>query len=217
MIAIGTPFIHLLIDKRLTMTQYLVMYCFVYNKVESLKQYFEGTPFPFGEVTELQKRGYIDIDREYFEWWDSIRPTFKGIKFIKDLVDSYTDTKSENPFADETDLRDLAENVYGEEFDEFYSLYPREVIRINGQKGKLREGRKEIKKLYIEAIRDRKISASELRKYLEYYIKDKQSSGSQAYMKTLKNWLAQELYIDIKEEINFKDPNKKVDYGGSIR
>ena len=217
MIAIGTPFVNLLIDKQITINQYFIMYCFVYNKTESLKQYFEDTPFPFGEVTRLQKRGYIDIDMEFFDWWDSIRPTFKCIKFIKDLVDSYADTKSENPFADDENLEDLANNIYDSEFEEFFSIYPREVLRMNGKIGKLKEGKKEIKKLYISIIRTKKVSASNLRKYVEHYLREKKGSGSIAYIKTLKNWLAQEIYMDVKDEINYKDPNKKVDYGGKVK
>lgn len=217
MIAIGTLFVNLLVDKRLSMNQYLIMYCFVYNKVDSLKQYYEEFPFPFGEVVKLQKRGYIDIDTEYFQWWDSIRPTFKCIKFIKDLVDSYTDTKAENPFADDEDLKELANGIYEGEFKEFFSIYPRHIVRIDGKRASLKEGKKEIKKLYISALRTKKISASEMKKYLEYYLREKKTSGNVMYIKTLKNWLAQEIYIDTKEEMNHKDTNKKIDYGGSIK
>ena len=42
MIAIGTPFIELLTKDNLTLNQYFVLYCYAYDKIHLLEQYFRS-------------------------------------------------------------------------------------------------------------------------------------------------------------------------------
>ena len=76
---------------------------------------------------------------------NELTPTNKGIIFIKNLVDSYTDQKADNPLLADENLLDLAEDIYGEEFKTFFATYPVKVRRVNGREDNLREGKKEIK------------------------------------------------------------------------
>ena len=221
MIAIGKPMVSILIENDLYFEEYCILYCYVYNKVDVLVEYCKSNKLVSkkgGILLSLRDKGYLHIKPEDFRI-DELKPTNKGIMFIKNLVDSYTDQKADNPLLADENLLDLAENIYGEEFKKFFAAYPVKVRRINGREDNLREGKKEIKQLYLNIIQRNKISPQRLQKILEVYIQEKKRTGSAAYLKTLRNWLKQDIWKDVIEWVANKQStnnNKDIDYGGKL-
>jgi hypothetical protein len=215
MIAIGKPMVSILIENNLTFEEYCILYCYVYKKVDALEPYaLDKNMIP---VFKLQDKGYVRIKPKSMKIRD-VTPTNKGITFIKNLVDSYTDQKADNPLLADENLLDLAEDIYGEEFKTFFATYPVKVRRVNGREDNLREGKKEIKQLYLTTIQRNKITPQRLQKILEVYIKEKKRTGSIAYLKTLRNWLKQDIWKDVIEWVTSKRStnNKDIDYGGKL-
>jgi hypothetical protein len=215
MIAIGKPMIEILVEKDLTFEEYCILYCYVYNKVDALEPYALGKNMI--PVFKLQDKGYVRIKPQSMKIKDVI-PTNAGITFIKNLVDSYADQKADNPLLADENLLDLAEDVYGEEFKTFFATYPVKVRRANGREDNLREGKKEIKELYLGILQRNKLKPQRLQKILETYIEEKKRTGSLAYLKTLKNWLKQDIWRDVLEWVASKRSNKlkDINYGGKL-
>ena len=207
--------ITVLIEKDLTFEEYCILYCYVYNKVDALEPYALGKNMI--PVFKLQDKGYVRIKPQSMKINEAV-PTNKGISFIKSLVDSYTDQKADNPLLADENLLDLAEDIYSEEFKTFFATYPVKVRRVNGREDNLREGKKEIKQLYLTIIQQNKITPQRLQKVLEIYVKEKKRTGSSAYLKTLKNWLKQEIWKDVIDWVATKSTNqtKDIDYGGKL-
>ena len=214
MIAIGTPFIELLNKDELNLTQYCTLYCYAYNKIDLLEQYFKNNKKDIEHVRPLIERGYLETPNG--NKLQSIIPTIKCISYIKDLVDSYADIKAENILADDDNMFDLINDLYKEEFKIFHQTYPVSVIRKNGFKASLRENKKQCKELFIQTLQDKKISASDLQKCLEYYIEEKKKRGDVAYLKTMRNFLKDETWRDVKEYMEVNTNKKDVDYGGKL-
>jgi hypothetical protein len=216
MIAIGKPMVLILIENDLSFEEYCILYCYVYNKVDVLESYSAGRNML--PVFKLKEKGYLNIKPQSMRIKDA-SPTNKGITFIKNLVDSYTDQKSDNPLLSDENLLDLADNIYGAEFNTFFATYPVKVRRINGREDNLREGKKEIKQLYLTIIQQNKVTPQKLQKILEIYIKEKKKTGSVAYLKTLRNWLKQDIWRDVIEWVASKQStnnDKDIDYGGKL-
>jgi hypothetical protein len=190
MIAIGTPFINLLNKDELNLTQYCVLYCYAYDKVYLLEEYFKKNKEDIKHVKPLIERNYLDISDG--TKLTNITPTHKCISYIKDLVDSY------------------------DEFKIFHDTYPVTVIRKNGFKASLRENKKQCKELFIETLKNKKISANNLQKCLVFYLEEKKKGGDMAYLKTMRNFLKEETWRDVLEKMNITDNNKDVDYGGKL-
>tara|TARA_R110000803_G_scaffold36053_3_gene77649 strand:- start:9113 stop:9751 length:639 start_codon:yes stop_codon:yes gene_type:complete len=211
MIAIGKPFVEILMDVQLTLEEYFVLYCFSYDKRDLIKLYSKNIEtVRVSTLKALKDKGYLfDVPKWVI--------TEKGNSFIRDLVDSYHDAKADNPFLGDEDLIDLAENVYEKEFDLFLSAYPTKSIRIDGRVDYLKEGTKEIKKLYLSLIQSGRSSTHDLQKAVEFYAKRQEAKGL-SYIKTLKNWLKQDIWRDTlnvmttEKEINKEDIN----YGGKF-
>jgi len=212
MIAIGKPFIDILIENQLTLEEYTVIYCVVYDKKDLIKSYSRNVNTINSElVKNLQDRGYITMTDGKWEATD------QSDVFIRDLVDSYSNQKSDNPFLGDEDLVDLADSVYGKEFDDFLGTYPTKAIRPTGRTDYLKEGTKEIKKMYLSIIQGNRCSPQRLQKAVEFYV-NRQKRNGMNYIKTLKNWLKQEIW---KDTLNIMDtesnePNKNINYGGKI-
>ena len=79
--------------------------------------------------------------------------------------------------SDDEELFDLIEDIYKDEFKLFHETYPITTIRKNGFKASLRENKKQCKELYIQTIRDKKITTSLLQRCLEYYLEDKKKGS----------------------------------------
>ena len=207
--------IEILTEKDLTFEEYCILYCYVYKKVDALEPYALGKNMI--PVFKLQDKGYVRIKPKSMKIRD-VTPTNKGITFIKNLVDSYADQKSDNPLLADENLLDLAEDVYGEEFKAFFAAYPVKVRRTNGRIDNLREGKKEIKELYLGILQRNKITPQRLQKTLETYVEEKKKTGSVAYLKTLKNWLKQDIWKDVLEWVASKRSTntKDIDYGGKL-
>ena len=214
MIAIGTPFIDLLTKSELNLTQYCVLYCYAYNKVYLLEEYFRNNRQEIKYMNFLFEQNYLQTNAAKPTLVD-IFPTHKCISYIKDLVDSYDDIKAENILADDS-LFDLTDDIYKEEFNLFHESYPVSVIRKNGTKSMLRENKKQCKELYIQTLTDKKIKASELQKCLLFYIEEKTKRGDIAFLKTMRNFLKDETWRDVKEYMDNNNNNKDVDYGGKL-
>jgi len=215
MIAIGKPMVLILIENDLSFEEYCILYCYVYNKVDVLESYSLGRNML--PVFKLKEKGYLNIKPQSMRIQDAT-PTNKGTAFIKNLVDSYTDQKADNPLLADENLLDLAEDIYGEEFKKFFTTYPVKVRRINGREDNLREGKKEIKQLYLTTIQRSKITPQRLQKILELYIQEKKRTGSAAYLKSLRNWLKQDVWRDVLDWVANKKSsnNKDIDYGGKL-
>jgi|10_taG_2_1085330.scaffolds.fasta_scaffold12035_3 hypothetical protein len=223
MIAIGTPFIELLTKNNLTLTQYCVLYCYAYDKVHLLEKYFKENKFEIECVQDLITKKYLYSENTtcIYELANKkaladLLPTTKCIQYIKDLVDSYADMKSENILSDDEELFDLIEDIYKKEFKLFHDTYPITTIRKNGFKASLRENKKQCKQLYIQILKDKKITSSMLQKCLEYYIAEKKKGGDIAYLKTMKNFLKDETWRDVKEQMKLNVNKTDVDYGGKL-
>ena len=118
MIAIGKPFIEILMDAQLSLEEYFVLYCFSYDKRDLVKLYSNNVEaIKISTLHSLKDKGYL-YDTPIWVI------TEKGNSFIRDLVDSYHDAKSDNPFLGDEDLVELAENIYETEFNTFLSTYP---------------------------------------------------------------------------------------------
>ena len=210
MIAFGKPFIDVLLESDLTLNQYFLLYCHVYDKEDLINANILCNDAVEG-YHKLISLGYIKDFR-------SKEPTRRGIKFIKELVDSFADAKADNIFLAEEDLVDLSENPYEEEFKLFYNTYPQFATRPNGKQASLREGRKEAKTLYVNILQTRKISCKELQDTLEYYIRRKESTGDLRYIKTLKNFLKEDIWKEYNEEMKNSNNqiNKNINYGGRL-
>ena len=90
MIAIGKPFIDILIENQLSLEEYTVIYCVVYDKKDLIKSYSRNVNTINSElVKNLQDRGYITMTDGKWEATD------QSDVFIRDLVDSYSNQKSE--------------------------------------------------------------------------------------------------------------------------
>ena len=214
MIAIGTPFIELLEKDELNLTQYCALYCYAYNKVDLLKQYLKKNKDDLKHIKPLLDRGFLKSENS--NKLVDLKPTIKCISYIKDLVDSYADIKAEHILTDDDSMFDLVNDLYKDEFKLFHDTYPITVIRKNGFKSSLRENKKQCKELFIETLKDRKISASNLQKCLEYYLTEKKKSGDLAYVKTMRNFLKDETWRDVQEYMKINDNKKDVDYGGKL-
>ena len=84
MIAIGKPFIDILIENQLTLEEYTVIYCVVYDKKDLIKSYSRNVNTITSElVNNLQDRGFITMKDGKWEATD------RSDVFIRDLVDSY--------------------------------------------------------------------------------------------------------------------------------
>ena len=211
MIAIGKPFIEILMDTQLSLEEYFVLYCFSYDKRDLIKLYSSNVEaIKISTLHSLKDKGYLYDTPNWVI-------TEKGNSFIRDLVDSYHDAKSDNPFLGDEDLVDLAENVYETEFNAFLSTYPTKVIRIDGRVDYLKEGTKEIKKLYLSLIQSGRCSTQDLQKAVDFYVKAQKTKGLN-YTKTLKNWLKQDIWRDTLNVMSMeKEVNKQnIDYGGKF-
>ena len=211
MIAIGKPFVEVLMDVQLSLEEYFVLYCFSYDKRDLVKLYSKNVEtIRISTLNSLKDKGYLFDTPQWVI-------TEKGNSFIRDLVDSYQDAKSDNPFLGDEDLIDLAENVYDKEFTLFLSAYPTKAIRTDGRVDYLKEGTKEIKKIYLSLIQSGRVTTQDLQKAVEFYVKRQETKGL-SYVKTLKNWLKQDIWRDTlnvmtsETEINKTDIN----YGGKL-
>jgi len=111
MIAFGTPFIAVLKEAGITLNQYFMLYCYVYEKKHLLNEYNKNVePIPIDNLAVLKKKGFlIDLEGKWMS-------TDRGEEFIKDMVDSFSDQRSDNPLLGDEDLVSL-ENVYEAEFE----------------------------------------------------------------------------------------------------
>ena len=216
MIAIGTPFIELLTKDNLTLNQYFVLYCYSYDKIHLLEQYFRNNKEEIKCVQDLIKRNYLHTENNTKTTLVDLSPTMKCTQYIKDMVDSYADMKSENILSGDEELFDLIDNIYKKEFKLFHDTYPVTTIRKNGFKASLRENKKQCKQLYIQILKDKKITSSMLQKCLEYYIAEKKRGGDVAYLKTMKNFLKDETWRDVMEQMKTCSNKTNVDYGGKL-
>ena len=212
MIAFGTPFIAVLKEAGITLNQYFMLYCYVYEKKHLLNEYNKNVePIPIDNLTVLKKKGFlIDLKGKWMS-------TDRGEEFIKDMVDSFSDQRSDNPLLGDEDLVSL-ENVYEAEFEKFLNSYPVKIRRANGMESYLKEGTKEIRDLYISIVKSNRATTTSLQLAIDYYVKRYTDNGNTAYMKTLKNWLSQDIWKDVinyMDSPNFKTQNS-VNYGGKI-
>ena len=192
MIAYGRPFIALLKEKQITVTQYFILYSYAYQKLDMLEEYVESIEsIHISNFEHLEKLGYFEMNEAAWAI------TFQGIEFIKGMVDSFADEKSENPFLGDDDLIERSLSMYADEFEDFIGLYPTKVTRASGQTSYLKEGRKTIKDLYIKIIQEQKVTPQQLQVALKFYVDKRKATGNVAYLKTLKNWLKEEIWKDI--------------------
>jgi hypothetical protein len=216
MVAIGEPFIQTLIENNLSLREYFILYCKVYDKEHLIDKYQEKfTDLKlFSVYGKLVTKGFLlrlDGDKGYIS-------TEKGDDFIYGLVDSYADQKSDNPFLGDEDITEISDSVYDTEFKKFLDAYPVKIRRTNGTESYLKEGTKEIKELYVKIITGKRATPQQMQDAIEYYVRRYTDSGNLPYLKTLKNWLLQEIWRDVLGHIsgpNYK-PVKTVNYGGKI-
>ncbi|QDP46402.1 MAG: hypothetical protein GOVbin1709_64 [Prokaryotic dsDNA virus sp.] len=219
MIPFGKPFINILIDNNLSLKDYFIIYCYVYNKVYLLRTYKEIDTITMKDVAPLVKAKYIMVRRDAKEVnLDGFKPTAKGIRFIKSMVDSFADAKADNLLLGDDDLNDLALEKYIKEFEEFYEAYPLSTLRSNGAESSLRLQKKLCKEIYIGILKSNKLKHQKMLELLSYYVDNLKKSGKMMYIKTLKNYLRDEVYIDVQEHMKNtnNNNNNNIDYGGKV-
>ena len=217
-----------IIADKITITQYMILYCFVYDKVNHLSGYMNENRNELSHISALINQKFLNRppdsptpDGEKTTL-DDITPTQKGIQYIKEMVDSYQDMKADTLLGDDEAMFDLAENIYAEEFKEFYDAYPISTIRKNGIKSMLRENQKQCKELYVQLLQSGNMNARLLISIVNWYVTSKIKTGSQSYLKTMKNFLRDETWRDVWEEMQrMKNPSpgdneRDIDYGGKL-
>jgi hypothetical protein len=213
MIAFGDPFIQMLEEAQLTLTEYLVLYCHVFDKKHLIERYdkIENYSTDTAIISLLKKKFLVRFK-------DAYMATDVGDEFIRDHVSSYQDAVTDNPLLGEEDLDKLSESSYEEGFQKLVDTYPVKVRRQNGVESYLKEGTKDIKKLYIKAIESKQVTGVDLQRALDYYVRRYADSGNVAYMKTLKNWFAQDIWKDVLSNLHTESvhTNKRIDYGGKV-
>ena len=72
--------------------------------------------------------------------------------------------------------------------------------------------------MYIKIIQEQKVTPQQLQVALKFYVDKRKATGNVAYLKTLKNWLKEEIWKDILIGLrkNKNKPNKNVNYGGKL-
>lgn len=221
MIAFGKPFINMLKDNELTLKEYFILYCYAYDKVYLLREYINVETISMKDVARLVGLKYLMVKREVDDVnLDGFKVASKGIRFIKSMVDSFQDAKADNLLLGDEDLDDLALEKYNKEFIEFYEAYPATVIRMNGNESTLRLQKKLCKELYIGILKSNKFTHHKMLDIVKYYIKQKTNNNSLQYLKTLKNYLRDEVYVDVNDHMELKSQNnnnnKNINYGGKI-
>jgi len=219
MIPFGKPFINILVDNNLTLKEYFMLYCYVYDKVYLLRLYKNSEKITMQDIALLVKDKFIMVRRDADKVdLDGFRPTAKGIRFIKSMVDSFADAKADNLLLGDDDLNDLAIEKYTKEFEEFYNTYPLTALRSDGNEASLRLQKKLCKELYVEILRSNKVKHQLMMELLSHYVDNINKSGKIAYIKTLKNYLRDEVYIDVQEHMKNTNNNNKnnIDYGGKL-
>ena len=215
-----------IIADKLPITQYMALYCFVYEKVNHLSGYMNENRNELEHISALINKGFLNrptnFENKEKTTLEDITATPKGVEYIKEMVDSYQDMKADTLLGDDEGMFDLAENIYAEEWKDFYDVYPISTVRKNGVKTSLRENKKQCRELYIELLQSGKINSKLLINIVNHYVQSKIKSGSQAYLKTMKNFLRDETWRDVWEEMqrahNPKrgDNEKEIDYGGKL-
>jgi len=219
MIPFGKPFINILIDNSLTLKEYFIIYCYVYDKVYLLRNYKNVEKITMNDVAPLVKEKYIMVKKDAKKVdLDGFRSTAKGIRFIKSMVDSFSDAKADNLLLGDDDLDDLAIEKYTKEFTEFYEAYPLTTMRADGSEASLRLQKKLCKELYVGILRSSKFKHQTMLDFLVYYINNMKQNGKMIYIKTLKNYLRDEVYVDVQEHMKNTNNNNKnnIDYGGKL-
>ena len=219
MIPIGSPFITFLIQNNLTIQQYVVLYCYAYNKVESLNKYDEKFKFNWTEIQGLLRSGYLALieDCDFEECrFGNLRSTRKNKIFIKSLVDSFDDAKSELILSEEDDVDTIAQDAYEQDFKIFYDSYPRKVLRHNGKEAYLRENKKLCKDEYVKLLRSGRVSTTDLQRAVNHYVEVKTNRGDLCWIKTMLNFLKQEIWADVIDDINNNEPENRINYGGKM-
>ena len=85
MIAFGQPFIEILIESGMTLNQYFILYCHVYDKEDLIQSQI---------LCNDSVEGYHKlISLGYIKDFKSKEPTRRGIKFIKELENGKRDFK----------------------------------------------------------------------------------------------------------------------------
>ena len=219
MIAFGKPFINMLKDNELTLKEYFILYCYAYDKIYLLREYVSIEKISMKDVAKLVGLKYLMVKREVDDVnLDGFKCASKGTRFIKSMVDSFQDAKADNLLLGDEDLDDLAMEKYNKEFTEFYEAYPATVIRMNGNESSLRLQKKLCKELYIGVLKSNTFNHHKMLDIVTYYISQKTNNNSLQYLKTLKNYLRDEVYVDVNDHMSLKNENnnKNINYGGKI-
>jgi len=219
MISFGKPFINMLKDNELTLKEYFILYCYAYDKVYLLREYVSIEKISMKDVAKLVGLKYLMVKREVDDVnLDGFKCASKGTRFIKSMVDSFQDAKADNLLLGDEDLDDLAMEKYNKEFTEFYEMYPATVIRMNGNEASLRLQKKLCKELYIGILKSNKFNHQKMLDIVTHYLHQKTNNNSLQYLKTLKNYLRDEVYVDVSDHMELKNENnnKNINYGGKI-
>ena len=81
----------------LTIKEYLILYCYAYDKVYLLREYRNLESITLKDLALLVDRKYIMVKKEVDEVnLDGFKSTSKGTRFVKSMVDSFEDAKADN-------------------------------------------------------------------------------------------------------------------------
>ncbi len=165
--------INKLLDKGLTADDYTIALLLKEGKFGLLNKYAKLTKESFFESLRRLK------DKDYI-----VYQTIGDIIPIKEakITESFMD---------------LLAN--GDDFEEFWNLYPIKVIRLDGKEDYLRRNKAKCKVKYKKITRNNLLIHDHIMDCLKFDIEQRESRSNMAYMKRMENWLEKEEWKNVNE------------------
>jgi len=188
--------INTIIELKLGLEEYFVLFCVYNNQEELLKNYTNNCKKIDNEIfNSLKSKELLTINSNidnkiYFE---NLFITDKGIELVN-KYNHFNDTNNKN------------------DFEDFLKYYPKEVIGINGHKRKLHLNKSKCKKLYHSSLLE--VTHEQLCKCAQAYFKEKERTNSLPFTHLLATWLHQknyEAYLEDIDNLNMNDNNYNLD------
>lgn len=91
-------------------------------------------------------------------------------------------------------------------FERFYEIYPSYVTRPDGTKGFLRGNKNKCREAYLKYVKNNAETHLFLIDCLKFDITNKTQTGKLGYMKTMWNWITQQEWDSIDEQMKSEEP-----------
>jgi len=183
-----------LTKNEITAKEYLLCFLLVNGNINRIKKYDKIDQFDTEFLINLEKKGLIkkkEIPAIMFLTINNIEVTNK----FKGLIDNVVDP-----------------------FEEFWSIYPLKVIRLNGEISTLKINRGRTKQKYEKIIRGKPLLHKTIMNCLRYELAYRIQNDSIKWMKNINNWLEGEEWKNFEEMIdkNLAAKTDKPSYGTNL-